>query len=305
MQSKLKQLFDRVAKSVLCSLLMVSAYAAETITYFHNDIVGSPVIATDASGAVVWKETYEPFGGRLKAQPGSEKNAIWFSGKPQDVETGFVYMGARYYDPMIGRFTGVDPAAINVSNVHSANRYAYANNNPYVNKDPDGRAVETAWDAFNLAMGATSFVQNIRDAQWGAAALDAAGLIVDGVATAVPGVPGGAGAGIKALRGTDEVVEVASRARRNGHLAGQNHPVTGIPFDKMGYPDFSGVSKADVKIKFSGNRARDARAANKKAGYDETPDDYVWHHHQDGETMQLIPKDIHSKTGHDGGHAGK
>ncbi len=94
------------------------------------------------------------------------------------------------------------------------------------------------------------------------------------------------------------------QARRNAHLAGKNHPVTGIPFDQNGYPDFSSVSAANVKIGFTGSRGKDVKLANAAAGFDRTPEGYVWHHHQDGTTMQLVPRDIHRQTGHDGGFAG-
>jgi len=93
-------------------------------------------------------------------------------------------------------------------------------------------------------------------------------------------------------------------AKRNKHLAGKTHPKTDIPFDQDSYPDFSGVSKKEIQIPFSGHRGTDVARANEKAGYPETPKGYVWHHHQDGTTMQLVPKDIHGKTGHDGGFAG-
>jgi uncharacterized protein RhaS with RHS repeats len=46
-------------------------------------------------------------------------------------------MQARYYDPMIGRFYSNDP--IDYRGVHSFNRYAYANNNPYRYTDPTGK----------------------------------------------------------------------------------------------------------------------------------------------------------------------
>ena len=46
-------------------------------------------------------------------------------------------MQARYYDPVIGRFYSNDP--IGFRDVHSFNRYAYANNNPYRYTDPDGQ----------------------------------------------------------------------------------------------------------------------------------------------------------------------
>ena len=52
-------------------------------------------------------------------------------------------MQARYYDPVIGRFYSNDPvdmveAMRRGSPVHGFNRYAYAQNNPYKYKDPNG-----------------------------------------------------------------------------------------------------------------------------------------------------------------------
>jgi hypothetical protein len=51
-------------------------------------------------------------------------------------------MQARYYDPVIGRFYSNDP--IGFRDVHSFNRYAYANNNPFKYVDPTGMASKTA-----------------------------------------------------------------------------------------------------------------------------------------------------------------
>ena len=89
------------------------------------------------------------------------------------------------------------------------------------------------------------------------------------------------------------------------HLAGKKHPVTGVPFDVDGFPDFraAGVVKQEVKIKFSGNSKKDRREANKMASLAKEPEGYTWHHHQDGTTMQLVPTDIHNATGHTGGIA--
>jgi hypothetical protein len=88
---------------------------------------------------------------------------------------------------------------------------------------------------------------------------------------------------------------------RNAHLAGKNHPKTGIPFDKDGFPNFSSVAQKEVRITLTGNVKKDFAAANKAAGLDRTPPGMTWHHHQDMTTMQLVPTDIHSKTGHTGG----
>ncbi len=113
--------------------------ATETITYIHGDISGSPLAATNATGAVVWKESYRAYGERWVNDPGSAQQSQWFHGKEQDAATGLQYFGARYYDPAVGRFLGIDPVDYLDGNLHSFNRYAYGNNNPVRYADPDGR----------------------------------------------------------------------------------------------------------------------------------------------------------------------
>jgi len=92
---------------------------------------------------------------------------------------------------------------------------------------------------------------------------------------------------------------------RNKALAGKKHPVTGVPFDADGYPDFraAGVVEKEVKIKMTGKPKTDEGLANDAANLTRTPKGRTWHHHQDGTTMQLVPTDIHKKTGHTGGRA--
>jgi len=141
----IRHLLQRARGSVhaaLAAVLMLAATCvpAQTVTYFHNDASGTPLLATDAAGNVVWKETYRPYGERQNNPPAEANNRIGFTGKPFDPTTGLSYMGARYYDPVLGRFLGVDPEAVSPENLHSFNRYAYANNNPYRYIDPDGRA---------------------------------------------------------------------------------------------------------------------------------------------------------------------
>ena len=65
------------------------------------------------------------------------KNALTFTGKEKDSETGFYYFGARYYDPSIsGLFLSVDPLADKYSSISP---YAYCAWNPVKLVDPDGK----------------------------------------------------------------------------------------------------------------------------------------------------------------------
>ncbi|MBV6288538.1 RHS domain-containing protein [Pseudomonas sp. MAFF 301350] len=122
----------------LLTLSMTNMAIAGTATYFHNDISGTPLAATDAAGNLLWTENYKPYGEKLTKSPASAGNRIGFHGKAYDDGSGLSYMGARYYDPALGRFMGVDPVGFQEDNLHSFNRYTYTNNNPYKYVDPDG-----------------------------------------------------------------------------------------------------------------------------------------------------------------------
>jgi hypothetical protein len=95
---------------------------------------------------------------------------------------------------------------------------------------------------------------------------------------------------------------------RNGRLAGQTHPTTGVPFDDAGFPDFSAwrhPDVADVRIQLSGSRSTDFARADAAAGITgQRPAGYTWHHHQDTGLMQLVDSRVHAQTGHTGGFSG-
>uniref|UniRef100_UPI001F3A91FB RHS repeat domain-containing protein n=1 Tax=Shewanella algae TaxID=38313 RepID=UPI001F3A91FB len=95
--------------------------------------LGSVVAESDSAGNIISRSHYEPFGKRL----GGDKAGIGYTGHLQDEDLNLTYMQARYYDPLIGRFYADDP--IGFRDVHSFNRYAYGNNNPYKYVDPDGK----------------------------------------------------------------------------------------------------------------------------------------------------------------------
>lgn len=123
-------------------ILLVSGVARADVlstTYYHSDALGSPVAATDENGAIKWREQYRPYGERMLEEAEALDNARWYTGHPQDEETGLVYAGARYYDPVVGRFYAIDPVGF-TGEIDTFNRYSYAANNPYKYIDPDGQA---------------------------------------------------------------------------------------------------------------------------------------------------------------------
>jgi hypothetical protein len=77
----------------------------------------------------------------------------------------------------------VDPAGFDENNLHSSNRYAYGNNNPYKYRDPDGRFAETIVDVISFGLSLAAFRQDPSIA-------NGLALAYDGVALAVPVLPG-------------------------------------------------------------------------------------------------------------------
>jgi RHS repeat-associated protein len=182
-------------------------YSDVQTTFLHTDAAGSPVAATDAAGTRIWTQEYDPFGLRVSPQPAALSNRQWFHGKAQDAETGFQYFGARYYDPLIGRFMGIDAAGVKDDNIHSFNRYSFANNNPYRFTDPDGNSpIDVLFLAYDVAKLGVAIYSGVGV---GAAVVDV-GLSVVGVVSPFPGT----GQVLKTLRTVDHAVDAARTGER-------------------------------------------------------------------------------------------
>ncbi|MBL0028894.1 MAG: RHS repeat-associated core domain-containing protein [Rhodanobacteraceae bacterium] len=115
-----------------------------SVEYVHTDALGSPVAYTGSSGSVLPGRStrYEPYGTPTMATRDGEPS---YTGHQYDASTGLIYAQQRYYDPMLGRFLGVDPMAVDTGSAFNWNRYAYAANSPYKFTDPDGRQGKVAW----------------------------------------------------------------------------------------------------------------------------------------------------------------
>ena len=167
---------------IFTSLTMLVSLAAsadvyiepeEFVVFYHHDVLGSPVTATNEKGQVLWHERNSSYGkseGRISqnANPFGD-NAVpaadsrqGYTGHTLDNSVGLTYMKARYYDHNLGRFLSNDPVGYTFRNpIQSFNRYAYANNNPYIYTDPDGEAAAVVFiGASALFLGALVVAYN-------------------------------------------------------------------------------------------------------------------------------------------------
>ena len=105
--------------------------------YYHPDHLGSSSYITNLDGEVSQHIEYVPFGEVFI----EERNNTWntpylFNAKELDEETGLYYYGARYMDPKISMWLGVDPL---MEKYPSVTGYCYTMDNPIRFIDPDGR----------------------------------------------------------------------------------------------------------------------------------------------------------------------
>lgn len=114
----------------------------------HSATVAINNAATPGDPTGVVKRRMDPFGnprGTTTTWP-TDKGLM---NKPVDA-SGLTQVGARYYDPVFGRFITVDPI-MNLADPNQWAAYAYANNNPVTNWDPDGLLVAGDFETLGQA----------------------------------------------------------------------------------------------------------------------------------------------------------
>ncbi|MGW1780402.1 polymorphic toxin-type HINT domain-containing protein [Streptomyces sp. NPDC002143] len=101
----------------------------------HHGTTSTQVTA-DATQAITRRKT-GIFGAPRGTQPSSWAGDKGFVGGTKDTDTGLTHLGAREYDPTIGRFVSVDPVLL-LTDPQQVHGYSYANNNPVTISDPSG-----------------------------------------------------------------------------------------------------------------------------------------------------------------------
>lgn len=145
--------------------------AGTGVRMFLKDNVGTVIGATDQDGVLSWWTSYDAFGNLRGAAPGNNES-IRFTGRFYNEALGLYEMRARFYDPLLGRFTQEDPLGLRGGDM---NLYRYAFNNPLNFTDPTGSTsaleyaallygiTETAHGAYGFSQclnGILSYVNN-------------------------------------------------------------------------------------------------------------------------------------------------
>ncbi|MEV4536212.1 RHS repeat-associated core domain-containing protein [Asanoa sp. NPDC049518] len=116
---------------------VVATRKAAGLTWVASDHQGTQHTSVDAASQAVTVRRQTPYGQPRGVDP-AWPNAKGFVGGDKD-PTGMVHLGARKYDPALGRFISVDPVQ-DMADPQQWHGYSYANNNPVTQSDPTGLA---------------------------------------------------------------------------------------------------------------------------------------------------------------------
>jgi RHS repeat-associated protein len=121
----------------------------ETLHYFHADHLGSTSALSNESGGLLAGSLvrYHPFGsireGTLATIPSAAPTDYGFTGQRFHGTMGLYHIGARFYDPALGRWLSADTIVPEPGEPQDFNRYSYVRNSPLNYVDPTGHVLES------------------------------------------------------------------------------------------------------------------------------------------------------------------
>lgn len=111
----------------------------------HRDYQGSIVAITNATGSLVEKRLFDPWGAIVKVQDGAGNTLTkltffdrGYTGHEHLERVGLINMNGRVYDPALHRFLQADSMVQEPYNTQNYNRYGYCLNNPLKYTDVTG-----------------------------------------------------------------------------------------------------------------------------------------------------------------------
>ncbi|WP_228559150.1 RHS repeat-associated core domain-containing protein, partial [Catenulispora pinisilvae] len=195
--------------------------AAPKISYEAGDPQGTAQTTVDASPssadqALTARRDYTPFNTpRGTGQPGvfgSFADDHTFLGDSADVDTGLVDVGARKYDPTVGRFISDDPL-LQLNQPNTINGYTYAGADPVNQTDPSGLE---GCDQANSFVGTTKVLMGD-----GTSKPISQVKVGDKLASAVPGGKGTQTHTVTALHITDTDRDFTTLTIKSGKSVGK------------------------------------------------------------------------------------
>ncbi|HEX5594568.1 MAG TPA: ricin-type beta-trefoil lectin domain protein, partial [Micromonosporaceae bacterium] len=120
-----------------------TATANPTLVALAGDHQGSMYAEVVLNGGMTTRiRKQDPFGNQRGAANvgGNIQTHTGFLGATRDDASGYVPLGVRLYDPVVGRFLSADPI-LDLADPLQSNGYAYAHNNPVTLSDPTGLSV--------------------------------------------------------------------------------------------------------------------------------------------------------------------
>ncbi len=124
---------DRIRYIRTSVLLASDAESARTYYHYASDEMGSVTHVVDSENEETLNYYEYDAWGNLTAREEKVHNRFKFNGQQYDPISQQYYLRARYYNPVIGRFTQEDSY-----NADGLNLYAYCRNNPVSYVDPSG-----------------------------------------------------------------------------------------------------------------------------------------------------------------------
>jgi len=116
---------------------IISERVSSTSKVYHGDQLGSTRGLSNGSEAITDSREYDSWGLTIASSgSGSPFGFVGGQGYQKDPDSGLMLLGARYYDPNVGRFISRDPIGYN----GGLNLYGYCDNDPVNSADPSGNA---------------------------------------------------------------------------------------------------------------------------------------------------------------------
>lgn len=142
-----------------------------------TDELHTPRLVFDAAGALVAAYAYDALGGRTVVSEPSPGFLPWgFTGHAWDADLGLYDFGARFYDPVTGRFLAPDPEG------EFPSPYCHAANQPTMRTDPTGMSVDWGKGALEAVLLVAGIGVGIWTGGAALAAVEAAGTVYLSVA---------------------------------------------------------------------------------------------------------------------------